>query len=428
MLIGARQAGFDIVGNIEWRKYYHAKDEQGRNTFLENFPGAWMVEKIDQAPPLGGIDLVMGHPECGSFSQLNPNKSAVHNAADIPLFVDIVSQIRPRFFVMDDLPKSFIAYPMLEYSTKLADYDLFPEWVSNYHYGNPQKQRRRMFMIGALKKEKFVFRPREFKNLLTVKDVIGDLYKAEGTIPNHERHNNNALCAKALHLDYHGHRATWKELANYVNKNRPGTTIHYHKSDGSTSTRIGTYKGHWDGPAHVMTGGLSALHPKRGDPFSIRERARIQGFPDDFIFYGTILNHKGQWEHDKNMHMVRQTGKAMPIQFNSYVARQISAHIQGKQFDISNNTRLLTPDPFINQAKVWYCKNIHYGENQKQVCEACWMKFSCSMSLVSREDTIGSIKDEQISHAVRIIKKRKDNSPRKIIPYNELFPAPIKNW
>lgn len=51
MLIGARDAGFEVVGNIEWRKYYHARDEQGRNTFTENFPGAFLVNKIDDLTP-----------------------------------------------------------------------------------------------------------------------------------------------------------------------------------------------------------------------------------------------------------------------------------------------------------------------------------------------------------------------------------------
>ena len=51
LLIGARQAGFEVVGNIEWRKYYHARDQHGRNTFTENFRGAFFREKIDDLTP-----------------------------------------------------------------------------------------------------------------------------------------------------------------------------------------------------------------------------------------------------------------------------------------------------------------------------------------------------------------------------------------
>ena len=40
MLLGARNAGFKVEGNVEWRKYYHAEDDAGRNTFTANFEGA----------------------------------------------------------------------------------------------------------------------------------------------------------------------------------------------------------------------------------------------------------------------------------------------------------------------------------------------------------------------------------------------------
>lgn len=378
---------------------------------------------------------------CGCFSQLNPNKSAVHDPTDIPLFVDMVARVKPRFFVMDDLPKSFIAFPLSEYVKRLPEYDLFPEWVSNHGYGNPQKQRKRMFMIGALKTENFVFRPGEFRHSVTVKDVIGDLFKKEGSLPNHEKHDDAALCAKALHLHHHGHRATWKELAAYVNEAPPGTTIKYHRLDGGVSTRIGTYKGHWEGPAHVMTGGLSALHPLRGNPFSVRERARIQGFPDDFVFYGTVLDKRGRWIHDKNMHMIRQTGKAMPIQFNEYVAKQIHAHILGEEFKCSNE-RVLPDDSYVNQAKRWYCETIKYGRNQERACEACWMRLSCPMSLYLSEETRKEIQDgfsrptsnfrakqksERPAHEKRE-RPRKLERERKIVSYDEAFEKPVKNF
>jgi site-specific DNA-cytosine methylase/DNA modification methylase len=382
MLLGARQAGFKILGNVEWRKYYHAKDEQGRNTFSENFKNAVFPSCLDELSDkeirgLTGCDLAMGHPECGNFSQLNPNKASVSNPSDIPLFVDMIAKLQPRYFVMDDLPKSLIAFGIDEYAKRLPMYDLFPEWVSNFHYGNPQKQRRRMFMIGALKEEDFIFVPGEKKNLSTVQSTIEYLYKNEGEYPNHERHAQNLPCAKALHLRYYGHRATWRDLAKYVNKCRPGTTIKYYKEDGSTATRIGTYKGHWDGPAHVMTGGLSALHPLRGDPFSIRERAAIQGFPDDFVFYGVVTNRQGCWIHDKNMHLIRQTGKAMPIQFCNYVARQVVDNIRGKSWRASNE-RLIRSDDYINEAKMEYCRRVGY-QSQDRACKACWLFDRCTV-------------------------------------------------
>lgn len=386
MLLGAQQAGFQVVGNVEWRKYYHYQDSEGRNTFTENFPGAFLrfsLKKLtrEELESVRGVNLAMGHPECGAYSQLsssNKNREEMRKSqSDIPLMWDIAAKIQPVFLVMDDLALSLVPFPMSEYARRLPDYDFFPELVSNWGYGNVQKQRNRFFMIAARKDQKFVFKPGEFQHDTSVKDVIGDLLGAEGQVANHDHHDQFSLCAKGLHLKYRGHRATWAELADYVNSVRPGQTIPYIKPDGSVGTRIGTYKGHWDGPGHVMTGGLSALHPLRGDPFSVRERARIQGFPDNFVFYGTVLEEDGSWNHDRNIHMVKQTGKAMPIQFNRYAAQQIAAHVSKQPFQ-STGVRLQKPNPHVDQAKLWFCANVGYSD-QEGACQACWLKKTCEL-------------------------------------------------
>jgi hypothetical protein len=67
MLVGARNAGFDVIGNVEWRNYYRVKDSQGRNTFTENFKGALLYKKLEDMPEtdvarLEGADVALGHP------------------------------------------------------------------------------------------------------------------------------------------------------------------------------------------------------------------------------------------------------------------------------------------------------------------------------------------------------------------------------
>jgi hypothetical protein len=116
----------------------------------------------------------------------------------------------------------------------------------------------------------------------------------------------------------------------------------------------------------------------RCDPFTVRERARIMGFPDDFVFYGTTLDSEGRWDHDINRNsMVKQTGKAMPIQFSEYVSRQVAAHIQKKPFT-SSGRRVIPPNKFVDEAKQWYCDNIGYA-NQKAACGQCWMAETCDI-------------------------------------------------
>lgn len=389
MLCAARQAGLNVLGNHEWRKYYHRKDEQGHNTFVQNFPGAYFVQKYPQdgAEFPSGVDVVFGHPECGSYSALNfSNKNYKENqkdAGDIPLFLEAVATVKPRFFVMDDLPRSMIALPMSEYHAILPEYDLFPEWVSNHGYGNVQLNRKRMFMIGALKTERWAFVPGEVHHETTVADVIGDLHKRYGSVPNHDQHVVDAPCGKISDFYHYGYRGTWRDFQKAMSTRPEGPPIDYAAQDGTRKVRCGTAKVRWKGHGFVLDGGSVCTHPLTNLPLSIRERARIQGFPDDFVFYGTRLDAKGRWNHDKNNDMIKETGKAMPLQFNRYVAEQIRAHSEGKKFH-SSGARLLVPNQYVTEAKRWYCAEVGYAD-QKRACEACWLRASCGLERFSGE-------------------------------------------
>jgi site-specific DNA-cytosine methylase len=441
MLVGARQAGFNVVGNIEWRRYYHMKDGNGKNTFLENFPGAFMKLKIEDLDPnelaiATGCDLAIGHPECGLYSQMQgcnnfrngkTKEEKALDSGDIPLFLDLINQLRPRFFVMDDLPRSLIACTMEEYHRRLPDYDLFPEWVSNYHYGNVQKKRIRMFMIGALKTEKFVFIPGEFSHDLNVCDVIGDLPldPVPGEIPNHDVHTLTGLSGRCLHMNYPWHRPTWKEVQERFRTMTPGALFQYHNSQtGEIKSKPGWYRGHWEGKAAVLDGGSGHMHNIRCLPYTIRERARIQGFPDDFIFYGTKFNENGKWCHEKNINIIKQTGKAMPVQFCRYVSKQIAAFIEGKELPEATGDRFARPDQYIDEAKMWFCQSVGYSD-QKAACSACWLARMCHIRKETYQIEIPEIDQKAVvkpmkmaasSAIVETAKPRKKAAPSSSLP------------
>lgn len=394
MLIGARDAGFGVLGNIEWRDYYRLIDEQGRNTFTQNFRGAFFARGFRDLDPFVEhdlrsvkIDLAMGHPECGKYSLLNSaNKNASSqkkDAGDIPLFLEYVADLKPRYFVMDDLPQSFMALPMSQYHEILPDYDLFPEWISNYHYGNPQKHRKRMFMIGSLRSEGYAFVPGEKEEWdnWTVRERIEDIEGAYGSLPNHDQHTVEGYSSRFINMRYRGDRPTWGEVQEYFKEHqKEGQNFTYFGpgGEGDKKVRPSLIRVKYDHPSPVLTGGNPMMHSKICLPLSIRERARIQGFPDDFVFYGTKFGEDGRWEHNNhNMWMVKQTGKAMPIEFNRFVSKQIASHIKGQKVKASNE-RFLKPDPHISAAKQWYCKDVGY-ENQDAACRACWMRAECSL-------------------------------------------------
>lgn len=365
MLVGAKQAGFEIVGNIEWRKYYHT------GTFEYNFPGAFMVKKIDeltskQFENIKGIDLVMGHPDCGNFSQLTSTcknyKNLYNDPADIPLFVDIIKKLQPRYFVMDDLPKSLIAYDIQKYSEKLSAYDLFPEWISNYYYGNLQLKRDRFWIIGALKGESYVFVPGEIDNERSVKEIIGDLPDYDIEKINHI-HVNGSRLTSFRSIYEQGKKLNYNEVAKQFLNFKSGANVYYISNNGSIKKKPGYYRVYEEKHSHVINGGENAFHYKTGLPLTCRERARIQGCPDEFIF---VL------EDQCGAKMTKQTGKFMPVEFCKYVSEQIYSWIKHEDFHTSGK-RLVKSNKYIDEAKKWYCKNVGYF-NQKEVCNVCWLK------------------------------------------------------
>ena len=76
MMIGAKKQGYQVIGNIEDRKYFFT------GTFEYNFPGAFFVHSIDelteeQRAECMNVDLIMGHPKCGSFSNMRQHTASL---------------------------------------------------------------------------------------------------------------------------------------------------------------------------------------------------------------------------------------------------------------------------------------------------------------------------------------------------------------
>ena len=95
------------------------------------------------------------------------------------------------------------------------------------------------------------------------------------------------------------------------------------------------------------------------------------------MLYGAKLNPKGEWEHDGDGTMVKQTGKAMPVQFAEYVSKQIAAFIKKEEFT-SSGQRVIPPNEYVDAAKKWYCQEVGYTK-QKEACGECWLAKHCSI-------------------------------------------------
>jgi DNA (cytosine-5)-methyltransferase 1 len=372
MLLPARDAGFEVVGNVEDRTLFY-RQEFGDTTFSRNFPEAWMSKTLpDSLPP---IDLVVGHPSCGKFSIMNyvtsNHKVSSKEEGSIRPFIDYVAKVRPRFFLMDNLERSFLGFSAQAYAISLPEYDIFFEPVSHYHYGNPQRTRTRVMVIGALKNENFIFVPgATMAKHRTTRDCIEDLLGREGKVQGHFPHVLDVISRKSKGMAEQGEKMTWRVFNEWLKGLGEGKTFTYTAACGATKRKLGSSKNKWDGPSRTIIGAGCNINPITNWPLTPRERARIMGFPDSFEFLGFIREPDGSWNYDLNGYGLKQIGKGVPLEFTRYACLQIAAHLMDLPFDGASGKRYGKIRPEVEFAQKWYCANIGYAR-QNEVCGLC---------------------------------------------------------
>lgn len=386
MLIGAKKQGYEIVGNIEWRPYYHT------GTFEYNFPGSFMKKSLgdlteSDLEKCKDLDLIIGHTECGGFSNLRADKNSAidkGDMGDIPKFIEAVEKLRPKFFVMDNLPKSLTLCDWEYWADNLPWYDIHFEWISNYGYGNAQKNRKRLFVIGSKKELGFYFIPGEAEREETVLQRISGI--PEGT-PNHTQLDLHSVYGgwgryqfdpSYIDESVDANRLTLGELQYFIQHLRPGENIPYYNKKGEWKRKIGFSVFDVNRPAPTLSGGGACYDNHfRSDtlmPFTIRERARIQGCPDDFVFLPVGIARTCK-EYGK---LIKQTGKFMPVESCTYVTGLIMDFLGDSVYPGTKlpPKRTIKPNEYIDFNKFKYCKNIGYT-SQEMVCIYCGSKDYC---------------------------------------------------
>lgn len=371
----------EVVGNVEWRTYYKES-----KLFEKNF-GVPFWSTMDEIPneSLKDIDIVMGHPECGSYSILKRDKVLLGgDESDIGDFINKISVIKPKFFLMDDLYGSLVSYNYEFYAKNLPGYDIFFEPISNYNYGNIQKNRKRFFIVGARKDMNFTFVPGELEDHgITVWDRIGDLGETDNPDLGHVHYGDAMATSWKLRDDgsfsSDGRPLTYAELAEEFKKMAPGICPKYYNKKNEQKTRIGYVKLRKDGHSNVLYGGGAqgfpgAFHPETGMPLTVRERARIQGFPDE---YNLVVDDSCYQTINQKINLeLKATGKAMPVEFCRYATKQFLAALEEKKFEASGERYYGNIPELITENKVSYCENFGYS-NQEKVCQNCWNALNC---------------------------------------------------
>jgi len=290
------------------------------------------------------VDLVTGGPPCQPFSTAGKRGSVSDPRGSLFMdFIRIVDEIKPRFFIMENVKgllsspirhrpheQRGLGSPQLEpdemsgaalqvilAEMKRIGYEVVYDLLNTADYGVPQCRERVIFIgyksndsvtlplpthsqKGTAKKPKW----------LTLREGLKDLVDPQ---PEFVPYSENRL--KYLRLLTAGQN--WRDLPSELKEAAMGGA---YKSEGG---KVGFYRRlAWEKPSPTVTTSphqkaTDMCHPDQLRPLSVRECARIQTFPDDWVFYGSTASK------------YRQIGNAVPVLLGKAIGEYLYQIIKG---------------------------------------------------------------------------------------------------
>ncbi|MDT9726929.1 DNA cytosine methyltransferase [Xylanibacillus composti] len=385
MSLGFEQAGFDVLAAVEYDPI-HASVHQF------NFPhtkvicadaskisGHSILEQIGRKP--GEIDVVFGGPPCQGFSMIGRRLS--DDARNVLLFhfYKIISEIRPKYFVMENVSGLTLGTAKNLLQTIISDFQgigyeiTLPYRVLNASsFGVPQS-RKRLFLYGAYKGNPLI----EYPEPTVVPRAIN------GTVPTVSKNGlplgtsvRDALAdlpdvdtfKELLTQDWTEYRTEpVSDYAKYLvglkmddddfsyprnhNRNILTSSARTKHTDESKQRFIETEQGqiepvsrflklHPDGVCNTLRAGSDSKHGAFTSPrpihylyprvITVREAARLHSFPDWFRLHVT------KW------HGFREVGNAVPPLLARAVAKQIALALGGNLVKPSQEVRLMNEE------------------------------------------------------------------------------------
>lgn len=320
--LGLSNAGFKVALGFDI-------DEMSVATYNKNHnhPGYQMDaskvkgEKLLDLAGLDELDLFAGGPPCQGFSK---QKRGAHLGDDRnKLVLDysrLVREIRPKCFLLENVAmlgqKRGVDFIMKLHS-QLKEYKTYPHFYNAADYGLAQT-RQRFIVVGVRVDidQEFCSPEPTVEKWRTIRDVIGDLpeppkdYTHHPDYPNHQRARVTDINIKRF--SYVPQGGGWQDIPEEM---RIKAHQNVDTSKGGWPDVYGRLE--WNGQCPTITGGFDSFtrgrygHPKYDRPLTPREAARLQGFPDDYIFEGS----RG--------HVRSQIGNAVPPPLAEAIGIQI---------------------------------------------------------------------------------------------------------
>ncbi len=329
--LGFRQAGFTVAFAVE-------HDKEIADAYSRNDDSAVMFNSdITQLNPkelakrFGRIDVIVGGPPCQGFSQKGKRLSVNDDRNFLfKQYVRFVAEFRPKYFVLENVPNiittanGFFRDEIIREFSKLG-YDVKADVFDVTDFGVPQHRRRAIF-LGQQKHLDVEF-PKPTKHRVTVKEALSDLPRllsgesyVDGVYPmkpqtgyqrkmrrgsrgivNHEATKHSKIALERLAMIPKGMGKEVLPPEHLTKSIYSGTWCRLIEDD-----QAATITTRFDTPSS----GRFTL-PDQNRCITVREAARLQSFPDSFVFYGSKCAQ------------MKQVGNAVPPVFANAIANEI---------------------------------------------------------------------------------------------------------
>lgn len=260
-------------------------------------------------------DVVTGGFPCQAFSYAG--KRLGFNDVRGTLFFEFarcVKEVQPKIFVAENvagLPthdhgRTF--QTMLDIlGTDLDSYRVQYKVLNAWDYGVAQK-RKRIFIVGTKPGYNFTF-PKPHSSRPVLKDVLQNVPESAGATFSPRR--------KEI-LENVPPGGSWVALPVDMQKEYMGSSFTSGGGRRGMARRIS-----WNEPCLTLTCSptqkqTDRIHPDETRPFTVREYARIQSFPDAWAFAGSIVSQ------------YRQIGNAVPVKLAQAVGEEVVKSLEGK--------------------------------------------------------------------------------------------------
>lgn len=304
--LGFKHAGFEIIFANEY-------DKDIWDTYLHNHPETFLeqcsITQIDEneVPECDGI---IGGPPCQSWSEAGSKRGIDDKRGQLFFdFIRILKAKKPSFFLAENVsgmlaPRHKDALENIKNTFQEAGYDLFFQHLNAADYGIAQ-DRKRVIFIGFRSDLNIQYEfPPIVEESKTLKDIILDL--EDSAVPALNKSKPNPKLKFANHEYMTGGFSSMYMSRNRVRAwNEPSFTI----QAGGRHAPI-----HPSAPKMIKLEQDQFMFAPDGDyrRLSVRECARIQSFPDDFIFKYSDLNQA-----------YKMIGNAVNVDFAEILANSI---------------------------------------------------------------------------------------------------------